>query len=162
MDQTPEYCVFPTCPVLADLRQTVRTMHDDASALQVRVDDLKAAGRQARDEATAALDLVSRIRMALNDNGKRMQDELLAYCRELVEKEAGLVVAHARIKILEMQAQSQWTPTSESLPPEASKCLVFTEEGVLQAFYAHSGIFCSGGHRERPSHWMLQPEPPKP
>ena len=55
-------------------------------------------------DATAALDLVSRIRMALNDNGKRMQDELLAYCRELVEKEAGLIVAHARIKALEMQA----------------------------------------------------------
>jgi len=104
MDQTPEYCVFPTCPVLAELRQTVSTMHDDASALQVQIDDLKAAGRQARDDATAALDLVSRIRMALNDNGKRMQDELLAYCRELVEKEAGLIVAHARIKALEMQA----------------------------------------------------------
>lgn len=84
MDQTPEYCVFPTCPVLAELRKTVRTMHDDASALQAQVDDLKVAGRQARDDATAALDLVSRIRMALNDNGKRMQDELLAYCRELV------------------------------------------------------------------------------
>ena len=38
---------------------------------------------EARDDATAALDLVSRIRMALNDNGKRMQDELLIYCREL-------------------------------------------------------------------------------
>lgn len=42
MDQTPEYCVFPTCPVLAELRQTVRTMHDDASALQARVVELEA------------------------------------------------------------------------------------------------------------------------
>ena len=43
MDQTPDYCVFPTCPVLAELRQTVRTMHDDASALQARVDELSRA-----------------------------------------------------------------------------------------------------------------------
>ena len=56
---------------------------NDIQVLRAQVDDLKTAGRQARDDATAALDLVSRIRMALNDNGKRMQDELLIYCREL-------------------------------------------------------------------------------
>ena len=40
--------------------------------------------RQARADATSSLDLVSRIREALGDNGTRMQDELLVYCRELV------------------------------------------------------------------------------
>ena len=37
----------------------------------------------AADDAAAALDLVSRIREALGDNGRRMQDELLDYCRQL-------------------------------------------------------------------------------
>ena len=50
-----------------------------------QIDGLKTAGRNARDDATAALVLVSRIRMALNDNGKRMQDELLDYCRDLAQ-----------------------------------------------------------------------------
>ena len=58
-------------------------LREERDTLAAQVDDLKTAGRQARDDATAALDLVSRIRMALNDNGKRMQDELLIYCREL-------------------------------------------------------------------------------
>ena len=58
-------------------------LREERDTLAAQVDDLKAAGRQARDDATAALDLVSRIRMALNDNGKRMQDEMLSYCREL-------------------------------------------------------------------------------
>ena len=71
---------------------------DERDALRAQVDDLKAAGRQARDDATAALDLVSRIRMALNDNGKRMQDELLEYCRELVESERYLEDAKAAFK----------------------------------------------------------------
>jgi hypothetical protein len=37
----------------------------------------------AYQEATAALDLVSRIRFALGDNGKRMQDELIEWCKTL-------------------------------------------------------------------------------
>ena len=40
---------------------------------------------EARRDAWAALDLVSRIRFALGDDGKRMQDELIAYCAELRE-----------------------------------------------------------------------------
>ena len=70
-------------------------LREERDALAARVDDLKTAGRQARDDATAALDLVSRIRMALNDNGKRMQDELLIYCRELATLPA---------RVTEMQA----------------------------------------------------------
>ena len=60
-------------------------LREERDTLAAQVDDLKTAGRQARDDATAALDLVSRIRMALNDNGKRMQDELEAYLRGLKE-----------------------------------------------------------------------------
>ena len=70
-------------------------LREERDALAAQVDDLKAAGRQARDDAMAALDLVSRIRMALNDNGKRMQDELLIYCRELATLPA---------RVTEMQA----------------------------------------------------------
>ena len=56
---------------------------EDVAALRAQVEDLKAAGRTARDDATSALDLLSRVRFALGDNGTRMQAELLEYCREL-------------------------------------------------------------------------------
>ena len=72
------YCTLSNLPC-GDLSEALH----ERDTLRAQVDGLKAAGRQARDDATAALDLVSRIRMALNDNGKRMQDELLDYCREL-------------------------------------------------------------------------------
>ena len=72
------YCTLSNLPC-GDLSEALH----ERDTLRAQVDGLKAAGRQARDDATAALDLVSRIRMALNDNGKRMQDELLIYCREL-------------------------------------------------------------------------------
>lgn len=53
-----------------------------------------AAMRKERDDAkadaTAALDLVSRIRFALGDNGKRMQDELIEYCKELAHNQSVL------------------------------------------------------------------------
>ena len=56
---------------------------EDVAALRAQVEDLKSAGRTARDDATSAFDLLSRVRFALGDNGKRMQDELIAYCAEL-------------------------------------------------------------------------------
>lgn len=93
---------------------------------------------------------------------RKTKEENKALKVQVNDLQGGLAVAHARIKILEMQAQSQWTLTSESLPPESSKCLIFTDTGILQASYVHSGIFFSHGIRERPSHWMPQPEPPKP
>ena len=60
---------------------------EDAEALAKMFDDMeeaKESERKAGEDAFAALHLVSRIREALGDNGKRMQDELLAYCRELI------------------------------------------------------------------------------
>lgn len=59
---------------------------EDAEALGKMLDDMeaeKAARRKAADDAAGALDLLSRVRFALGDNGTRMQDELLVYCREL-------------------------------------------------------------------------------
>ena len=38
---------------------------------------------EAQRDMIAALDLVARIRHAVGDHGERMQDELIAYCKEL-------------------------------------------------------------------------------
>jgi len=51
-----------------------------------------------KDPEVGALFLVAQIRQALGDNGKRMQDELLAYCRELARNHEELpdllILAH--------------------------------------------------------------------
>lgn len=65
---------------------------EDAEALGKMLDDMetaKANGRKAADDAMSALDLLSRVRFALGDNGKRMQDKLIVYCagmREALER----------------------------------------------------------------------------
>lgn len=46
-----------------------------------------AAKERAEADAMSALDLVSRIRQALGDDGKRMQDELIEWCRTLANTE---------------------------------------------------------------------------
>ena len=43
----------------------------------------KLAQAQAKGDATAMLSYLADLRFALGDNGKRMQDELLDYCRDL-------------------------------------------------------------------------------
>ena len=45
---------------------------------------------EAEANSASCLDLVSRIREALGDNGVRMQSELLDYCRELVKAKSAL------------------------------------------------------------------------
>ena len=79
----------------------INELAEENGTLRAQVDDLKTAGRQARDDATAALDLVSRIRIALNDNGKRMQDELLSYCRELATLPARVADLESRLSSLD-------------------------------------------------------------
>ena len=54
------------------------TQAQENAALQNRIGELE------RQE-TGALYLVAQIREALGDNGTRMQDELLDYCRELAQ-----------------------------------------------------------------------------
>ena len=53
------------------------------AALEARVAELEAP-------ETGALHLLARIREALGDNGTRMQDELLAYCREMRDSAGAL------------------------------------------------------------------------
>jgi len=45
--------------------------------------DAKLALDEAEGDATSLLFLLAQIREAVGDNGKRMQDELLEYCRDL-------------------------------------------------------------------------------
>lgn len=47
------------------------------------IERLRAALAVANDQQMRALDLVSRIRQALGDNGLRMQDELIEHCKAL-------------------------------------------------------------------------------
>lgn len=69
---------------------------EDAEALGKMLDDMEAAkenGRKAADDAASALDLLSRVRFALGDNGTRMQADLIVYCAELREAKANLASA---------------------------------------------------------------------
>lgn len=72
---------------------------------ELRAENARLTDEQARLEAEkaeadanqiAALDLVSRIRVALGDNGRRMQDELISYCAEAVKDAPRHKVGHDR------------------------------------------------------------------
>ena len=70
------------------LRRSCETcvLADDCERLET---DLAAA----RAGANSAIKLVTDMRFALGDNGKRMQPELIEYCRQLVADRAELVKA---------------------------------------------------------------------
>ena len=57
----------------------------ELTRLRAEVARLEAEKAEADANQIAALDLVSRIRFALGDNGKRMQGELIVYCAEAVK-----------------------------------------------------------------------------
>lgn len=86
--------------VCSDGRRRIASLEvaNTLAALRAQVEDLKSAGRTARDDATSALDLLSRVRFALGDNGTRMQGELMAYCRELAALPG---------RVAELEAQSE-------------------------------------------------------
>ena len=70
---------------------------EDAEALGKMFDDMeeaKEAGRKTADDAASALDLISRVRFALGDNGKRMQPELIEYCADLRRAQSDWERAH--------------------------------------------------------------------
>ena len=73
---------------IAELREKVAQLEGALALGQENCDAAYGDLREERDEAraneAAALGLVSRIREALGDNGRHMQPELIAYCRELV------------------------------------------------------------------------------
>lgn len=73
-------------------------------------DGLRAELNEARQQQASALDLVSRIRFALGDNGKRMQDELIEWCKglEAAQRDAdrlGWIQAHDSIDIEQVQRE---------------------------------------------------------
>lgn len=57
-------------------------VHGDHASIKA-AQKLILSSEEARADATAALRLVSRIRFALGDNGARMQDELIEWCKSL-------------------------------------------------------------------------------
>lgn len=126
------YCTLSNLPC-GDLSEALH----ERDTLRAQVDGLKAAGRQARDDATAALDLVSRIRIALNDNGKRMQDELLIYCRELAALPA---------RVTEMQAGFEES-VDKRIALEARVAELESRLSSLDCRYAGGGVAeVSGSH----------------
>lgn len=68
-----------TAGELEYLRSETRKKNDEVEALQKKLEE-------SRKNEMSLLDLLSRIRFALGDNGRRMQDELVDFCRELAEK----------------------------------------------------------------------------
>ena len=72
---------------LSIIEQCLLTCDAPESVWRPALNELKSELDQARRDNVGAFDLLSRIRFALGDNGKRMQDELIAYCRELAARE---------------------------------------------------------------------------
>ncbi len=69
---------------LSILEQCLLTCDAPETVWRPALDSLRDDLEQARKDNLSAFDLLSRVRLALGDNGKRMQDELLAYCRGLI------------------------------------------------------------------------------
>jgi hypothetical protein len=102
-----------TAALRAELEQTKRERDqarwdsDCKSRELVSVhEDLCAKWTEARDNATAALGLVCAVRFALGDNGLRMQDELIAYCKELRSE-------HEERKTVHQWLDAKGVPTHE-------------------------------------------------
>ena len=72
---------------LSILEQCLLTCDAPETVWRPALDSLRDDLEQARKDNISAFDLLSRVRFALGDNGKRMQDELLDYCRELAARE---------------------------------------------------------------------------
>lgn len=82
--------------LFAPAQDTDETARLRARILQLEADHEEGAGtildlseqlRESREHAASAIDLVSSIRFALGDNGRRrMQDELVEHCKAIVAK----------------------------------------------------------------------------
>lgn len=75
----------------AEVEQWQRSFLDQPAVTEqfrAEVERLTTERDDAIRQQAGALDLVSRIRFALGDNGRRMQPELIAYCRDLREQAA--------------------------------------------------------------------------
>jgi len=96
----------------------------EIESLRAQNDSLKAAGRKAADDATSALDLLSRVRFALGDNGTRMQGELVDYCRELA-------ALPGRVAELEAQTPSALKAKLESAEARIQELEKWREDAAL-------------------------------
>lgn len=85
-----------TVNLLLCLQEENRTQADKVRLLQDALD------------GTPALALVADIRAALGDNGKRMQDELVAYCKELSSTNAELQALFAKQWERSREADKLW------------------------------------------------------
>jgi hypothetical protein len=70
------------------LEQCLLTCDAPETVWRPALDSIRQEVEQAQRDNASAFDLLSRIRFALGDNGKRMQDELIEYCKELAAREA--------------------------------------------------------------------------
>ena len=73
-----------------------------------RIPALEAERADAIAQQAAALDLVARIRQALGDDGRRMQDELIEWCRTLVQAEAERDAAKKSLSIVQRHHATAW------------------------------------------------------
>jgi hypothetical protein len=73
---------------LSILEQCLLVCGAPESVWRPALDSLRDDLEQARKDNISAFDLLSRVRFALGDNGKRMQDELIEYCKELAARKA--------------------------------------------------------------------------
>jgi hypothetical protein len=70
--------------------QTIDALNQIIKAQDETIQLLTVARDQARDEAMSCLHLVARIREAVGDTHRLMQDDLVAHCRELRAKAEAL------------------------------------------------------------------------
>lgn len=70
--------------------ECAREKDRETTVLHAELEHTQIVLKRAQQDAISALDLVSRIREALGDNGKRMQDELIEYCKKLAHNQSVL------------------------------------------------------------------------
>lgn len=75
---------------LIDQAFMAKEREEELNLLRDELEGVRTELTKTQMESAGALDLVYRIRFALGDNGKRMQDELIAYCKHLAHNQSVL------------------------------------------------------------------------
>jgi len=71
--------------LVGDQCDEIKMLRAELEAANAQIEQLKGREKANADDLYSALMLVAKIREALGDDGRRMQDELLTYCRQLVK-----------------------------------------------------------------------------